>query len=143
MAYSIFVDLSILSLSSNQPDRIRQFGLHRRKDHWVLEPSATGASETSSRGLPNNEKIAARDRETPPPEQPHVAFQSPLLEYSSALGGGGLCPNSQPAAPSFPRAMDTPRYPSNINLMEVIILKMSVLVDLVTQVVTVLTASAV
>ncbi|XP_049898892.1 centrosome and spindle pole-associated protein 1-like isoform X6 [Epinephelus moara] len=94
-----------------KPDRIRQFGLCRREDRQVLEPSATGESETSSRGLPNNVKIGVRDREVPPPEQPHVAFQSPLLEYSSALGlgGGGLSPNTQPAAPSFPRAMDTPR----------------------------------
>ncbi|XP_049898888.1 centrosome and spindle pole-associated protein 1-like isoform X3 [Epinephelus moara] len=93
-----------------KPDRIRQFGLCRREDRQVLEPSATGESETSSRGLPNNVKIGVRDREVPPPEQPHVAFQSPLLEYSSALGlgGGGLSPNTQPAAPSFPRAMDTP-----------------------------------
>lgn len=73
----------------------------------------TGESELSSRVLPNNRKIGVRERETPPPEQPHVAFQSPLLEYSSALGlgvGGGLSPNSQPAGPTFPRTMDTPRY---------------------------------
>ncbi|XP_054453960.1 centrosome and spindle pole associated protein 1-like isoform X3 [Anoplopoma fimbria] len=97
------------------PDRIRQFGLCRRETHQFLEPSATGESETSSRGLPHNVKMGVRDRETPlpPPEQPHVAFQSPLLEYSSALslGGGGLSPHSQPAAPSFPRATDTPRIP--------------------------------
>ncbi|XP_041800014.1 centrosome and spindle pole associated protein 1-like isoform X2 [Chelmon rostratus] len=109
------LELKVAATGANdpekQPDRIRQFGLHRRKDHRLLEPSATGASETSSRVLANNEKIGARERETPPPEQPHVAFQSPLLEYSSALGGGGLSPNSQPAAPSFPRAVDTPRIP--------------------------------
>ncbi|KAM9356849.1 centrosome and spindle pole-associated protein 1-like [Symphorus nematophorus] len=110
------LELKVAATGANdpekQPDRIRQFGLCRRKDHRVLEPAATGESETSSRSLPNNnEKISVRDRETPPPEQPHVAFQSPLLEYSSALGGGGLSPNSQPAAPSFPRAMDTPRLP--------------------------------
>ncbi|XP_026214375.1 centrosome and spindle pole associated protein 1-like [Anabas testudineus] len=97
-----------------QPDRIRQFGLSRRKDQQFLEPLATGESELSSRVLPNNRKIGVRERETPPPEQPHVAFQSPLLEYSSALGlgvGGGLSPNSQPAGPTFPRTMDTPRLP--------------------------------
>lgn len=98
---------------TNQPDRIRQFGLSRRKDHRVLEPS-TGESETSSRSLPNNEKAGVRGRETPPPVQPHVAFQSPVLEYSSALEQGGLSPNSHPAVPSFPRAMDTPRYVSNL-----------------------------
>ncbi|XP_028445650.1 centrosome and spindle pole associated protein 1 isoform X2 [Perca flavescens] len=96
-----------------QPDRIRQLGLHRRENHRVLEPSATGGSETSSRGFHNNVKTGVRDRETSPPEQPHVAFQSPLLEYSStlSLGGGGVSPNSQPAASSFPRATDTPRMP--------------------------------
>ncbi|XP_034738938.1 centrosome and spindle pole-associated protein 1-like [Etheostoma cragini] len=96
-----------------QPDRIRQLGLHRRENHRVLAPSATGEIETSSRGFHNNVKTGVRDRETPPPEQPHVAFQSPLLEYSSALnlGRGGVSPNSQPAAPSFPRAIDTPRIP--------------------------------
>ncbi|XP_026186465.1 centrosome and spindle pole-associated protein 1-like isoform X2 [Mastacembelus armatus] len=96
-----------------QPDRIRQFGLSRRKAHQILQPSATGESGSSSRGLPNNERISVGERETSPPEHPHVAFQSPLLEYSSALGlgTGGLSPSSQPAAPSFPRAMDTPRIP--------------------------------
>ncbi|XP_078117224.1 centrosome and spindle pole-associated protein 1-like isoform X4 [Sander vitreus] len=96
-----------------QPDRIRQLGPHRRANHRVLEPSATGGSETSSRGFHNNVKTGVRDGETSPPEQPHVAFQSPLLDYSSALslGGGGVSPNSQPAAPSFPRATDTPRMP--------------------------------
>ncbi|XP_035861778.1 centrosome and spindle pole associated protein 1-like isoform X2 [Sander lucioperca] len=94
-----------------QPDRIRQLGPHRRENHRVLEPSATGGSETSSRGFHYNVKTGVRDGETSPPEQPHVAFQSPLLDYSSALslGGGGVSPNSQPAAPSFPRATDTPR----------------------------------
>ncbi|GAA6222637.1 centrosome and spindle pole associated protein 1-like [Lates japonicus] len=109
------LELKVAATGANdpekQPDRIRQFGLSRRKDPQVSEPSATGESESSSRGLPNDERIGVRKRETPPPEHPHVAFQSPLLEYSSALGlgGGGLSPNSQPAAPSFPRA--TPRIP--------------------------------
>lgn len=71
-----------------------------------------GESESSSRALPSNRKIGVRERETPPPDLPHVAFQSPLLDYSSALGlgGGGLSPNSQPAAPAFTRAMDASRY---------------------------------
>ncbi|TKS72763.1 Centrosome and spindle pole-associated protein 1 [Collichthys lucidus] len=108
------LELKVAATGANdpekQPDRIRQFGLSRRKDHRVLEPS-TGESETSSRSLPNNEKAGVRGRETPPPVQPHVAFQSPMLEYSSALEQGGLSPNSHPAAPSFPRGMDTPRIP--------------------------------
>lgn len=106
---------SFLSSSTNQPDRIRQFGLCGRKDPRVLELSPSGGRETPSRiSLPNHEKLAFRDREMPPPEQPHVAFQSPLLGYSSSLGGGGLSPSSQPAAPAFPRAVDTPRYPFNM-----------------------------
>ncbi|KAA8589140.1 hypothetical protein FQN60_010485 [Etheostoma spectabile] len=66
------------------------------------QPSATGESETSSRGFHNNVNTVVRDRETPPPEQPHVAFQSPLLEYSSALslGGGGVIPMFPPHPPS-------------------------------------------
>ncbi|KAI3352031.1 hypothetical protein L3Q82_020843, partial [Scortum barcoo] len=111
------LELKVAATGANdpekQPDRIRQFGLCRRDNHQFLEPSATGESETSSRGLSNKEKTGGRGRETPPPEQPHVAFQSPVLEYSSALGlgGGGLSPSNHPAAPSFPRALDTPRIP--------------------------------
>ncbi|XP_025754249.1 centrosome and spindle pole-associated protein 1 isoform X3 [Oreochromis niloticus] len=93
-----------------QPDRIRQFGLSRRKGGQVSDPVTTG-DRSSSSALPDIEKIGAREREMPPPEQAHVAFQSPLLEYSSALGlaGGGLPPNSQPANPVT--SMDIPRYP--------------------------------
>jgi len=115
--------------SMNQPDRIRQFGRCRRGAHRALEPSATGDGETSSRGFPNNVKMGVRDGETPlpPPELPHVAFQSPLLEYSAALGigGGGLSPNRHPAAPSFSRATDTPRYPLNFTFTYAVILTMS------------------
>ncbi|KAK9517588.1 hypothetical protein VZT92_022947 [Zoarces viviparus] len=109
------LELKVTSTGANDPEkrtyRIRQFGLCRRDTHQALEPSATGGSETSSRGLlPNNVKMGARVRETPllPPEQPHAAFQSPLLEYSSALS---LSPNSRPAGPSFPRTTATPRIP--------------------------------
>ncbi|XP_068570311.1 centrosome and spindle pole-associated protein 1-like isoform X2 [Cebidichthys violaceus] len=108
------LELKVAATGANDPEkqpyRIRQFGRCRRETHQVLEPSATGESETSSRGFPNHVKMGVRVRETPlpPPEQPHVAFQSPLLEYSSTLS---LSPNSQPAGPSFPRATDTPRIP--------------------------------
>ncbi|XP_056295792.1 centrosome and spindle pole-associated protein 1-like isoform X3 [Pseudoliparis swirei] len=111
------LELKVAARGANDPerppDRIRQFGRCRRGAHRALEPSATGDGETSSRGFPNNVKMGVRDGETPlpPPELPHVAFQSPLLEYSAALGigGGGLSPNRHPAAPSFSRATDTPR----------------------------------
>ncbi|KAM9376712.1 centrosome and spindle pole-associated protein 1-like isoform 2-T3 [Pholidichthys leucotaenia] len=97
--------------STTQPDHIRQFGLSRRGGPPVLEPLKTGESGSSS--LQNNERLWIRERDVLPPEQPHVAFQSPLLEYSSALGldGGGLPPNSRPLAPSLPSAMDIPRNP--------------------------------
>lgn len=114
VAYRMLYLSSTLSSSTNQPDRIRQFGLCGRKDQRLLELSPSVGRERLSRSLPNNEKLAFRDREVPPPEQPHVAFQSPLLEYSSSLGGGGLSPSSQPVPPAFPRAMDTPRYTLNM-----------------------------
>uniref|UniRef100_A0A3Q0SYL9 Centrosome and spindle pole associated protein 1a n=1 Tax=Amphilophus citrinellus TaxID=61819 RepID=A0A3Q0SYL9_AMPCI len=77
-----------------------------------VTPLPTGDRRSSS-ALPHIENIGAREREMPPPEQAHVAFQSPLLEYSSSLGlgGGGLSPSSQPAIPSFPvTSMDILRY---------------------------------
>ncbi|KAK2849525.1 hypothetical protein Q5P01_009359 [Channa striata] len=111
------LELKVAATGANdpekQPERIRQFGLSWRKDHQVLEPSTTGESESSLRDLSNNERTGVRDKEMLTPEQPHMAFQSPLLEYSSALGlgAGGLPLNSQPVLPSFPRAMDTSRIP--------------------------------
>ncbi|XP_022073359.2 centrosome and spindle pole-associated protein 1-like isoform X2 [Acanthochromis polyacanthus] len=111
------LELKVAATGANdpekQPDRIRQFGLSRRKDSQRLEPSPTGESGSSSRALIHNEKTGARERDLPPPEQPFVAFQSPVLEYSSALGlGGNSLPHStQPAAPSFPSATDIPRNP--------------------------------
>lgn len=100
---SIFVSIT------NQPDRIRQFGLHRRRDHPVLELPESGGSETPSRGQAKSEKAGVRDREILPHEQPRVAFQSPLLDYFSSLGGGTPSPSSQPAATTFSGAMDPHR----------------------------------
>ncbi|KAF7657308.1 hypothetical protein LDENG_00028880, partial [Lucifuga dentata] len=108
------LELKVAATGANdpekQPNRIRQFGLSRRKALQVLEPSGSGES-VSPIALHSEEKVSVRDGERPPPEQPHVAFQSPLLDYNAALGlgGGGPSPHSQPAAPSFPRASDTPR----------------------------------
>ncbi|KAM4554932.1 centrosome and spindle pole-associated protein 1-like isoform 1-T2 [Odontesthes bonariensis] len=103
------LELKVAATGANdpekQPHRIRQFGLNRGTGPPVLERSATGESGSSYRALPSDEKTAVRERQMPPPEQPHVAFQSSLLQYSSALG---LSPSSQPTAPSFPSAMDIP-----------------------------------
>ncbi|KAK7919136.1 hypothetical protein WMY93_010420 [Mugilogobius chulae] len=64
------------------PDRIRQFGLQRRKEASV---------ETDFPLSSVNVKTVV-DKATPAPELPRVAFQSPILDYSSALGlsGAGL-----------------------------------------------------
>ncbi|XP_068596210.1 centrosome and spindle pole-associated protein 1-like [Brachionichthys hirsutus] len=80
-----------------QRDRIRQFGLSRRR------PLTTAEDGPTSRG--------DGDRGLPPLELPHMAFHSPLLQYSSILDGGALSPTSQPAAPPLPRSMDIPRVP--------------------------------
>lgn len=74
----------------------------------MSDPVTTG-DRSSSSALPDIEKIGARERELPPLGQAHVAFPSPLLEYSSALGlgGSGLPLNSKPANPVT--SMDIPR----------------------------------
>eukprot|EP00063_Salmo_salar_P020609 XP_013995444.1 PREDICTED: centrosome and spindle pole-associated protein 1-like isoform X4 [Salmo salar] len=56
-----------------------------------------------------NRKPSEENRERLPPEQPRMAFQSPLLEYSHALGlsSRGISPYSQ----AIHRSMDTPRIP--------------------------------
>ncbi|XP_076023975.1 centrosome and spindle pole associated protein 1-like [Genypterus blacodes] len=110
------LELTVAATGANdpekQPNRIGQFGLGRRKALQVLEPSTSGENGSAG-GLQRDETMSLRNGERPPPEQPHVAFQSPLLEYSAALGlgGGGLSPHSQPAAPPFLRPLDTPRLP--------------------------------
>ncbi|XP_069575007.1 centrosome and spindle pole-associated protein 1-like isoform X1 [Brachyistius frenatus] len=105
------LELNVAATGANdpekQPDRIRQFGLGRRKHLQVLEPLATEESG-SSRVLPDNLETGVREREMPFPEQPHVASQSPPLDYSPGLGRGGLSPNSQFAAPSLTSAMEIP-----------------------------------
>ncbi|KAM4621175.1 centrosome and spindle pole-associated protein 1-like isoform 2-T2 [Polymixia lowei] len=95
-----------------QPDRIKQFGLSRRRSPQGLHPPAPGEEELYD-GRASEEKLHARGVDRRPPVPTRVAFHSPLLEYSSALGlgGAGVSPYSQPAAPPFPRAMDTPRIP--------------------------------
>uniref|UniRef100_A0A096MEV4 Centrosome and spindle pole associated protein 1a n=1 Tax=Poecilia formosa TaxID=48698 RepID=A0A096MEV4_POEFO len=96
------------------PDRIRQLGLSRREVPGVTEPSATAESGSSSRTTASTEGAAVRGRDIPPPGLPHVAFQSPLLEYSSALGlgEGHLSPSSQHSSLST-NARETHRYNGN------------------------------
>uniref|UniRef100_A0A1A7YJH4 Centrosome and spindle pole associated protein 1 n=1 Tax=Iconisemion striatum TaxID=60296 RepID=A0A1A7YJH4_9TELE len=93
-----------------QPDWIRQFGLSRGTGPLGLELfDETGSL---SRPLPSNEKTV-RDWEGLRPEHALVAFQSPLLEYSSVLGlrGDGSSSNRQPVSQPVMSTMDVPRNP--------------------------------
>ncbi|XP_054648876.1 centrosome and spindle pole-associated protein 1-like isoform X2 [Dunckerocampus dactyliophorus] len=111
------MELEVAVTRANDPEKqcnqIRQIGPNKgKKEHHLLEPSALGDSESSSKSLPNNGKTGAEGRRTPPPHQPHLAFQSPVMECSSTMDlmEGGLYANSHPA-PLPSRAMDTPRFP--------------------------------
>ncbi|XP_055015187.1 centrosome and spindle pole-associated protein 1 [Boleophthalmus pectinirostris] len=98
------LELKVAATGANDPeklpDRIRQFGLQRRR-----EERREAAVETDFPLVPVNMKTVA-DKETPAPELPPVAFQSPILDYGSALG---LYSVNQPNGPVYPRTMDTPR----------------------------------
>ncbi|KAG9356168.1 hypothetical protein JZ751_001012 [Albula glossodonta] len=62
------------------PDRIRQFGLVGR-DSAQLGRGLDVPAGGDFGGVPQEERL--------PPERPRVAFQSPLLDYSAALGALG------------------------------------------------------
>ncbi|XP_061643932.1 centrosome and spindle pole-associated protein 1-like isoform X2 [Phyllopteryx taeniolatus] len=109
------LELKVAATGANdpekQPNRIRQFGLGKRKESQLLGHPMLGQGESST-SLPNHSKTDVGGRWTPPPDHPHVAFQSPMFDCSSAAvnqNGSGLAPNRQPVALSFPRAMDTSR----------------------------------
>lgn len=93
-------------MATNQPDRIRQFGLHRRKDQPVVEVPDSGGDAASPRGQAKDEKTASRDVEGP---STAVAFQSPLLDYYTSLGGAPLLASSQPPTAAFSGAVDPHR----------------------------------
>ncbi|XP_070974284.1 centrosome and spindle pole-associated protein 1-like isoform X2 [Oncorhynchus clarkii lewisi] len=91
-------------------DRIKQFGAvnsddhaRKRKDSWYPPGQAVDLPGDELNGRPSEE-----NRERLPPEQPCVAFQSPLLDYSHTLGlnSGGTSPYSQ----AIHRSMDTPSF---------------------------------
>ncbi|XP_035643891.1 centrosome and spindle pole-associated protein 1-like isoform X8 [Oncorhynchus keta] len=91
-------------------DRIKQFGAvnsddhaRKRKDSWYPPGQAVDLP-----GDELNERPSEENRERLPPEQPCVAFQSPLLDYSHTLGlnSGGTSPYSQ----AIHRSMDTPSF---------------------------------
>ncbi|CAB1317566.1 unnamed protein product [Coregonus sp. 'balchen'] len=94
-----------------QADRIKPFGAvnvgdhaRKRKDSWYPPGQAVDLPGDELNGRPSEE-----NRERLPPEQPRVAFQSPLLDYSHTLGlsSGGISSYSQ----TIHRSMDTPRIP--------------------------------
>ncbi|XP_061582397.1 centrosome and spindle pole-associated protein 1-like isoform X3 [Cololabis saira] len=111
------LELKVAATGANdpekQPDRIRQFGLSKRKGPPVSQLSAPQESGSSSKAVLYNEETEANGREMPR-LLPHVAFPSPLLEYSSSLsrGDGGPAPNSPSDAPhSFHSDTDMARNP--------------------------------
>ncbi|XP_037116870.1 centrosome and spindle pole associated protein 1-like isoform X3 [Syngnathus acus] len=91
-----------------QPNRIRQFGLSKRKESQLSRHSMLGQSETSSSSsFPNHDKPSVNGRLMPPPDLPHGAFQSPLIECH----GDGPTPDRLPVGRPFPRAMGASRIP--------------------------------
>ncbi|XP_068509438.1 centrosome and spindle pole-associated protein 1 isoform X3 [Syngnathus scovelli] len=86
-----------------QPNRIRQFGLSKRKESQLSRHSMLGQSESSS-SFPNHDKTSVNGRLMPPPD---LAFQFPLIECH----GDGPTPNRQPVGRPFPRAMGASRIP--------------------------------
>ncbi|XP_061901459.1 centrosome and spindle pole-associated protein 1-like isoform X1 [Entelurus aequoreus] len=109
------LELRVAVTRANDPEnqhQVEQFGLNKRRDLNFLQPSALGERESSSRCLSNKDKTGSGGRLTPPPDQPRLAFQSPVMEGSSTMDlvEGGMSSNSQPAT-FFQRAMDTPRIP--------------------------------
>ncbi|XP_036375409.1 centrosome and spindle pole-associated protein 1-like [Megalops cyprinoides] len=93
-----------------QPDRIRHFGSVGRDSTQLGRGLDALGGDLG--GVPREEK--------PPPERPRVAFQSPLLDYSAALGAlsgtaaGGVTPlyeDYHRGAPSTLGEMGVPRLP--------------------------------
>ncbi|KAG7488601.1 hypothetical protein MATL_G00035530 [Megalops atlanticus] len=94
-----------------EPDRIKQFGAvtrdydGKRRDVPYRPGLGLGALGADSGGRGREERPPAdRAEDRPPPDRPRVAFQTPMLDYSSALGalvgtgagaglaGGGAAP---------------------------------------------------
>lgn len=95
------------SLVTNQPDRIRQFGLRRRKDPPAVEVPASRGGQRSPSSQGRDEKAAGgREVEIPPQQLPPVAFPSPLLDYYASVGGAALLAGSQPPTAAFSGAVE-------------------------------------
>ncbi|XP_032411401.1 centrosome and spindle pole-associated protein 1-like isoform X1 [Xiphophorus hellerii] len=109
------LELKVAATGANDPeklpDRIRQLGLSRREGPVMTEPSATAESGSSSRTTASVEGAAVRGRDIP-----DAAFQSPLLEYSSALGlgEGHLSPSSQHSSLTHRNNAFLPQPPSSL-----------------------------
>lgn len=68
-----------------QPDRIKQFGAVRR-EHEGRRRDLPYKPGTGLDTLRADMTKRTQEVEREPPEKPRMAFQSPILEYSTALG---------------------------------------------------------
>ncbi|XP_077465827.1 centrosome and spindle pole-associated protein 1-like isoform X2 [Stigmatopora argus] len=108
------LELKVAATGANdpekQPNRIRQFGLSRRKESCLLGHSILGQSESSSSstGLPNLRGTGASGRRTPPPDKLHEAFQSPVCRCGTVDPNRGAL---SPVAVPFHRPVETSRTP--------------------------------
>ncbi|KAM9460323.1 centrosome and spindle pole-associated protein 1-like isoform 6-T6 [Salvelinus alpinus] len=84
-------------------------GDHARKRKDYFYPSGQAVDVPGDELNGRGRRPSEANREKIPPEQPRVAFQSPLLEYSHDLGlsSRGISPYSQ----AIHRSMDTLRIP--------------------------------
>ncbi|XP_077589229.1 centrosome and spindle pole-associated protein 1-like isoform X2 [Stigmatopora nigra] len=109
------LELKVAATGANdpekQPNRIRQFGLSRRKESYLLGPSTLGQSESSSSsssGLPKHRGTGTSGSRIPPPDKLHEAFQSPVCRCGTVdPNRGGLSPVAVP----FQIPVETSRTP--------------------------------
>ncbi|XP_028832575.1 centrosome and spindle pole-associated protein 1 isoform X6 [Denticeps clupeoides] len=82
------------------PEKLPGFFWHVSKPSHSIQ-FVTESCSQGNRGL--QDLFGEGEGEQPPPEHPHLAFQSPLLEYSSALGlrDTPRMPLAPPAPPSM------------------------------------------
>ncbi|XP_077465837.1 centrosome and spindle pole-associated protein 1-like [Stigmatopora argus] len=103
------LELKVAATGANdpekQPNRIRQFGLSRRKESYLLGQSE---SSSSSSGLPNLRGTGASGRRTPPPDKLHEAFQSSVCRCGTVDPNRGAL---SPVAVPFHRPVETSRTP--------------------------------
>lgn len=96
---------------TTQPDRIRQFGLPRRRDPAAVAVPDSGGGQTRSPTSPVQfERSVVREVQIPPQQPAPAAFQSPLLDYYTSLGGATVVAGSQPPTAGFSGAAEPHRW---------------------------------